>query len=573
MILKALYDYYNRLKAYGGSVAPLGFKEQEIHFLIVIDSEGNFLRVEDRRIDKKLAQKFQVIADSRSSGIKPYLFYDNMEYVFGVPKDENPKTAVKAAQKFNAFVQKCNEIHNKYPDCEDFAAVCAFYEKNENEKVPEDALWEEMNKKKGAVLSFLIQGNTEIVASAAELESETRLQGDDNDSDRLPICLVTGEAAEAVETTAAPMIPGSQATAKLVAFQVNSGYDSYGKSQGMNAPISKKAESAYTIALLRLLDKQSRNKFFIGNRTFLFWASSDNETSKAVEESVFALFGFTDDKNDDPNRRIETVRKTFQAIFSGEMPNKTDDRFYILGLAPNAARIAVVYWNETTVHDFAEMILRHFSDMEIIDGRKEQRPYYGLRHMMAAITLGGKASEVQPNLPEATMKSIMQGFPYPYTLFSSAIRRIRAEQGEAMQIARIAIIKAYLNRLNNNNQTIQVMLDKQNNNTGYACGRLFAVLEYSQKSANNINTIRERYMNSASATPAAVFPTLLNLSVHHVEKLDNDGKRNYIEKLKQDIIAMLPADGFPSHLDLQDQGRFFVGYYHQMQDLYTKKTE
>ena len=116
------------------------------------------------------------------------------------------------------------------------------------------------------------------------------------------------------------------------------------------------------------------------------------------------------------------------------------------------------------------------------------------------------------------------------------------------------------------------MLDKENTNLGYICGRLFAVLEYTQKSANNINTIRERYMNAASATPAAVFATLLNLNLHHVEKLENEGRKVFIETLKQEIVSLIPANGLQAHLDLQDQGRFFVGYYHQMQDFYTKKS-
>ena len=116
------------------------------------------------------------------------------------------------------------------------------------------------------------------------------------------------------------------------------------------------------------------------------------------------------------------------------------------------------------------------------------------------------------------------------------------------------------------------MLDKENDNQGYLCGRLFAVLDKIQEDANNISSIRERYMNAASATPAAVFATILNLSVHHSEKL-NEGRRIFFEKLKQEIIEKMPANGFPSHLDLQDQGRFFVGYYHQIQDFYTSKKE
>ena len=135
----------------------------------------------------------------------------------------------------------------------------------------------------------------------------------------------------------------------------------------------------------------------------------------------------------------------------------------------------------------------------------------------------------------------------------------------------MAIIKAYLNRINDNNKKIDTMLDKSNTNQGYLCGRLFAVLDKIQEDANGISSIRERYMNAASATPASVFATILNLSSHHMEKLANESRRIFYEKIKQEIIDKIPATGFPAHLDLQDQGRFFIGYYHQRQDFFTKK--
>ena len=388
------------------------------------------------------------------------------------------------------------------------------------------------------------------------------------------LCLVTGEKSNTVEVTTATMIPGSQATAKLVAFQVNSGYDSYGKSKGYNAPISEAAEFAYTTALNHLLRADSHNKFMVGSRTFLFWASSDSEASRESEDSLFALLGPADD--DDPNRRIKLVRDTFMSIYNGKLSVDEDDRFFILGLAPNSARIAVVYWNEMPLREFAGLISRHFSDMEIVDTRKEKQPYVGLRSILGSVTLGGKSSDATPNFPDAVVKSIFQGLPYPASLFQSCVRRIRAEQ--YVNITRAAIIKAYLNRQNNNNNNkkLEIMLDKENHNQGYLCGRLFAVLEKIQEDANGIHTIRERYMNAASATPAMVFATILNLSTHHLEKL-NGGGQVFYEKLKQEIISKLDANGFPANLDLQDQGRFFVGYYHQRQDFFiskeTKETE
>jgi CRISPR-associated protein Csd1 len=557
MILQALYDYYNRSK---GKFPAFGRELKEIGFLIVIDREGRFLRFEDRRKDKKQAQKFLVKKSvGRSSAPVANYLYDNSAYVFGYSEKGD------AAKYFDTFKKKVKEIYEAKPDNNDLKAVWQFYQEAPETiqaKMQQDPLWDDIVKnlnKKYSTFSFLISGDTQIIAEKDELLD---LLEDTQGSDER-ICLVSGERGNTVETTTATMIPGSQATAKLVAFQVKSGYDSYGKEKGANAPISEKAEFAYTTALNHLLAANSRNKFIVGNRTFLFWASKDDDASRQAEESIFSMFGFND-ADDDPDQRIEQVRKVFMSIYSGSLKTSLDDKFFILGLAPNSARIAVTYWAEIPLRDFAERIKRHFDDMEITGGTK---PYFGLRSMLCAVTLGGKSSDATPNLPEAIVKSIFQGLPYPYTLFAGCVRRIRAEQ--SIYTGRAAIIKAYLNRLNDNEQKINVMLDKENQNPGYLCGRLFAVLDKVQEDANNLHSIRERYMNSASATPAAVFATILNLSSHHSENL-NEGRKIYFEKLKQEIINKLPADGFPAHLDLQDQGRFFVGYYHQRQDFFTK---
>ena len=561
MILKALYDYYHR----SGDLPVLGMELKEIGFIIVIDKSGNFLRFEDRRIDKKSAQKFLVKKSvGRSSAPVANYLYDNGQYVFGYSDKGDMENMRKY---FEVFKAKVEEIYDVFSDNVALKAVYAFYRQDPSimvEIMQNDPLWTDIIKnlnKKYSIFSFLIEGDTEIVASKREL---INLEYDDNEIVGRP-CLVIGKYSKTVEVTTATMIPGSQATAKLVAFQVNSGYDSYGKSKGYNAPISEEAEFAYTTALNHLLRSDSHNKFMIGSRTFLFWASSNSDASKASEDSLFALFGRTED--DDPNKRIELVRHTFMSIFSGDLPANKDDRFFILGLAPNSARIAVVYWNELPLREFAALISKHFTDMEIADTRKEKKPYMSLYSILGSVTLGGKSSDATPNLPDAVVKSVFQGLPYPFSLFQACIRRIRAEQ--SINITRAAIIKAYLNRLNdNNNKKLDIMLDKENQNQGYLCGRLFAVLDKIQEDANGIHSIRERYMNSASATPAMVFATILNLSTHHLEKL-NGGGQIFYERLKQEIISKLDANGFPAHLDLQDQGRFFVGYYHQRQTLFS----
>lgn len=582
MILKALYDYYHR----SGNLAPAGFEEKEIDFSIVIGEDGHFLRVEDNRINKNTSRKFLVVKGSRASAPKPYLFYDNMEYVLNYTKFHEPlseqdstnpkkvaekeKKMAKAQKKHDLFMQQCQSLSDKYPANKGFKAVTRFYATGGIAQVEQEPLWEDMKKTVGANVSFLLQGQTQIMAEAQELANEVENSGDDADHASLSRCLITGEKAATVTTTTSTMIPGSQATAKLVAFQINSGYDSYGKSKGNNAPISQDAEACYTTALNTMLSKNSHNKFFIGTRTFLFWASSNSEASQAAEEGIYSLLGYVDKDTDDPNRRIDQVRQAFTSIYSGVLPSTPDDKFYFLGLAPNVARIAVVYWDESTLKNFAARILTHFADMDIVDGRKDKKPYRGLFQIVTSISLQGQVSNVPPNLPEAIIKSIVQGIPYPFTLLAACMTRIRAEQD--VRITCAAIIKAYLNRLkNDNHQKIKVMLDKENMNQGYLCGRLFATLEYLQeRSSNGLNSIRSRYMNAASATPSAVFSTIMNLSVHHAEKLD---KRSQIffDQLKSEIVDKISSEGFPTHLSLQDQGRFMVGYYQQRQDFYTKK--
>lgn len=569
MILKALYDYYQRS---GEEVAPLGLEYKQIGFIIVLDKDGHFLRFEDRRLDKKSAQQFLVMKSvGRSSAPVANYLYDNSQYVFGY-SDKGDLDSMR--KYFDTFKSKVAEIYGMYSENKAIQAVYAFYQQEPSamvEAMQQDALWDDIAKnlnKKYSTFSFLIDGDTEIVASKRDLMNlatpEDTVEG--------KLCLVTGKHSKTVEVTTATMIPGSQATAKLVAFQVNSGYDSYGKTKGNNAPISEDAEFAYTTALNHMLRPDSHNKFMVGNRTFLFWASSASQAAKESEDSLFALLGRPETDDDDPNRRIELVRSTFMAIYNGKLSADKDDTFYILGLAPNSARIAVVYWSEMPLRDFAGVISRHFEDMEMVDIRKEKKPYVGLHSILGSVTLGGKSSDAIPNMPDAVVKSIFQGLPYPISLFQACLRRVRAEQ--SINVVRAAIMKAYLNRLNDNNhKNIESMLDKENNNQGYLCGRLFAVLENLQYAANKQDSIRSSYMNAASSTPAAVFSTILKLSNSHYGKLskENKGLAVFFDNQKKEIMAMI--QDFPTTLDLGDQGRFFLGYYHQKCYRENKETE
>lgn len=592
MILKALYDYYNRNSK---QLAPLYLSYELFDFAIVIDNNGNFLRIEDlRNNDGDSLIVLTIRPEERTSGSVPHFLGDNGSYVLGlknvkIKEDFNYEKEYKSNSKnHKSFVSNTNDLYDNNPHNDLIKAIKKFYDKgdlcNLYKKLHNTPIWKSLVSCLDRNITFRLNGSLYLAAGYSSLFDKVISLKLNNSEEK--ICLITGEKGIPVKNTYSTFILGSKSNAKLVSFQERSGYDSYGKKSCLNSPISEEAEFKYTTALLNLLKKGSHNKFVIGNntnnriRTFVFWASSNSKASKASEDSLFALLGRDETENDDPNKRIELVRNTFLSIYNGKLTANKDDKFFILGLAPNSARIAVVYWNEIPLKEFAGLISKHFKDMEIIDSRKDKKPYVGLHSILGSVTLGGKSSDVTPNLPDAVVKSVFQGTPYPFSLFQSCIRRIRSEVSlvkngrkiDPVNIVRAAIIKAYLNRINNenNNLKINIMLDKENQNQGYLCGRLFAVLDKIQEEANGIHSIRERYMNSASSTPSTVFATILNLSTHHQEKLSIGGQIKF-EKLKQEIISKLEADGFPSHLNLQDQGRFFVGYYHQRQDFFIGK--
>lgn len=581
MILKALYDYYNRC---GNEIAPIGMAYVNFYYSIVINQKGDFIRLEALGDDDGLPL-LVFRPEERTQAPVPHCMGDNGSYLLGL-KDINPKKNFDYSKelksnlgKFESFKEDVEAIYKSLPHNGYAIAVHNFYSKLNTkviDSIRREGNWENFCKFLSKNITFSIDGKAGFAATDSEI-IKVKLKNKINDN-KEEICLITGNKQRPVSTTYSTFIIGGKSNAKLVSFQTSSGYDSYGKRMGLNAPISEEAEFKYTTALLKLLAKGSRNKFKVGNRTFVFWASAKNDIAEQSENAVFELLGYSEKEEDDPNAKIEQVRKVFTSIYSGNLNTKLEDRFYILGLAPNSARIAVVYCSETSLRDFAAMILRHFNDMDIIDTRPKKLPYKGVKGMLREtlrLTPGAKINDadVTPNLPEAVVKSVFQGTPYPYPLFTACINRIRAEKGNEVRTGRIAILKAFLNRINDDNKKISTMLDKENINQAYLCGRLFAVLEKAQEDALKVNTIRERYMNAASSTPAAVFATILNLSSHHMEKFESSGLKVHYEKLKQEIISKISADGFPTHLDLQDQGRFFVGYYHQRQDFFTKKGE
>ncbi len=504
------------------------------------------------------------------------MFLDELS---GIEESEESKQLIINLKDFRKAIKDSQKQHSTFLDSlhilpEIVQAVPAiqaiqnFYNSDEYKRVFDLENWMDCAAINSANLTFQIEGNSTLVLSEAairEYQSEMSLLPESPDSEKA-LCLVTGKYDYIERIHSATPLRGGQATGKLVGFQKNSGFDSYGKDQAFNAPVGRKAQMAYTTAL-NTLAKNDANRTFLGDTTILFWSDKDN----SLEQNM-GLF-FTKSK-DDPDANVRAVKQLYESIRSGKLSTAENERFFVLGLAPNAARISVRYWITGTVKEFAQHIIQHFDDLEIIKSSKDVE-FFSLSSMLSHTVLDYKLSNVAPNLAGQVTEAVLKGMPYPQSLLYATIRRIRAERH--ITRTRAAIIKACIIRFNRfhhkNEEEITVSLDKTNSNPAYLLGRLFSVLERIQQNAQGIETIRERYYGAFSSTPVTVYPQLMKLKNHHLAKLENTGIRIFYENLIGEIIDGLDGSGvIPRQFSLDEQGRFAVGYYHQRQDLFRKKS-
>ncbi len=576
MILQALVDYYRRMAEENRSeLASEGFEKKAIPFVIVLDKNGNFVGLDDTREGegkKKVARAFTVPkAVKKTSGIAANLLWDTPAYVVGRPKPDPKKDAAKlekrAREQFQSFVSRIRELADTCQD-EGVAAVLHFLDAGCFDPLFSHPAWKEIEET-GANLSFRLNTDTCLVCQRpAVLSVASGCSPVENSSESRQTCLVSGQPDEPARLhTAIKGVWGAQTSgANIVSFNLDA-FRSFGKAQGLNAPVGKQAEFAYTTALNEMLAKNSRHKLLVGDATTVFWAERKNDL-----EDVFAdIFG--EPAKENPEQATKAIRILYEAPKAGAPPLTEDyTPFYVLGLAPNAARIAVRFWHAGTVAETARHILQHFDDCAMTHGPK-QPGHLSLFRLLVSTATQGKPENIPPSLGGEFMKAILSGTPYPQTLLSAAIRRCRAER--EITYPRAALIKAVLARAarfyqQQPEKEVDMALDPGNDNIGYRLGRLFAVLEKIQEEASpGINaTIRDRFYGAASGTPVAAFPHLMKLKNHHLAKLENRGRAVNLEKIITEIMGGI--DDFPTHLSLQDQGRFAVGYYHQRQDFFTK---
>lgn len=552
MILQALKEYYDRKAADPDSgIAPLGWERKEIPFLIMLTEDGSFVRVEDTQefVGKKKRAKVFLVPQSvkRSSGVAANLLWDNVEYVTGVVCKGKPG---RVAAQHADFLSRLASLSG----CATVDSVLAFLKSSGfRERLAGQAAWKEAVEG-CAFVSFQIAGHDTPVFRETDVITRINATADGSMTDG--ICLVSGKRDAIAELH--PAIKGVYGTnttgGNIVSFNFPAA-SSFGKSQGMNAPIGKQAAFQYTTALNVLLGKDSQQKMQVGDATTVFWASE-----KCPLEDEFAdIFG--EPQKDNPDRGVDAVERLLSSVRTGAFVHDGGEvRFYVLGLSPNAARISVRFWHEGTVAEMERRFAEWFESLRIAR-EPNDKEHLSLWRLLVAIAPLGKSENIPPNLAGAVMRSILDGTQLPASLLPAALVRIKAER--AVTYARAKFIKAFLIR--NKKRNITMSLDKNNQDVGYRLGRLFAVLEKIQLAANpGINaTIRDKFYAAASATPAAVFGNLMRLSGHHLSKLDSDkkGLRVWFEKQIEEIMS--EVNNFPAHLSLEEQGMFAIGYYHQ----------
>ena len=611
MILQALSDYYRR-KCDDPDPAqhlPLfGLEQKEIPFILDITAEGELLQLRDTRElqgKKKVGRFFKVpMGIKKTSGVAANLLWDNAEYVLGVPDtkklEENKKRGKEGEyrerlQQMQAmFVAKIQALSATALQDTGIIAVLKFLQSAHTERLECQPGWGDVLAT-NPVLSFRLHGDLDLVCQRpAVMQAALNTAGQDDAPQAM--CLVTGEHAPVERLhTAIKGVWGAQTSgANIVSFNARA-FESYGKTerQGENAPVSRAAAFAYTTALNHLLRQDSPQRVQVGDASTVFWAERETE----FETLPADIFG--DPPKDDPDAGTRAVQTLLQAVHSGKWGQSDETlRFYVLGLAPNAARISIRFFHCVTLGELGQRIAQHFEDLALVRGPHDAQ-YPSLKRLLQTVCLAtskqpfGDMDRLPPNLGGAIVDAIFAGenAPYPAMWLNAAVGRCRAEQAKKTQqgaqaqnvpYARAAAIKACLNRqIRRANlsapphlleKEFLPMLDLSNTHPAYRLGRLFAVLEKIQEEASpGLNaTIRDRYYGAASSTPVAVFTTLLRLKNAHLKKL-SAGRTAQFEKLLGEVLG--PVSEFPKHLPLPDQGRFALGYYHQRQDFFSKKTD
>lgn len=595
MLISALCDYYDILSK-SGKVLPDGYSNVKIHYLVGLTQEGEIAEIIDyceeislsasKGKTKKLSQPRTLVMPKRTekSCVDSNIIEHRPLYLFGLNFEKEGLTEKdrtdKAKKSHEDFVRKQLAFLDGL-DTPLINAYRRFVEAWTPEAETENPHLLALGKAYGASgFAFCLAGRPQLLLHdepAVKNAWEAALQAEEGSDGVCSQCAITGESAPiAMIHDKIKGVPGGLATGNALICFKGEAMESYGKTQSLNSNISEKAMKKYTEALNYLLSDRSR-RVILDDVVLLHWAISEDELyDKIVSAGVFDGFGDDDDKMGDKETNdllVSILKSAQEAAVSGKLldvseqidPNVT---FYMVGLKPNSARLAVEFIYRSRFGALLQNIAQHQEDLKMSEDGK----IIPLWRIKKELTIpNSKNDAINPSLLSSLLEAIFNGYRYPEGLLATVIRRIKSDSNDEknsyikLNPLRVSIIKAYLNRksrLLGQKEEISLALDKENKTPAYLCGRLFAVLEKLQQDAsgNNLNrTIKDAYFASACSTPAIVFPKLLRLAQHHISKAESGGYWNY---MIGEITASLDGT-FPQSLTLDDQGKFILGYYHQ----------
>ena len=571
-ILASLVRAYARM---GPDAPAYGYSTEKIGFMISLNDDGTLAcpPIDLRQGEgKKKTARMMIVPQpaKRASGISPNFLWDKTAYTLGVTASEGKRTAeehVKFLEVHEEALQNSDDAGMK--------ALLLFLRTWTPDDFPRLG-WPDDMKDQNVVFALESDRRANICIHdrpAAKALWANRLASRDS---KTAACLVTGERGPVARLH--PAIKGvwdaQSSGASIVSFNAPA-YESYGHEQGDNAPVSAAAAFAYTTALNRFLEKDSRHRIQIGDASTVFWADTSNAESATEAESIFACM-----LNIDESSEAKKVGAILEKVRQGRSPAsflpdlEPGVRFHVLGLAPNAARLSIRFYIEDNFGAIAIHFLEHVARLHIEPPPKDENVSLW-RYLIEMATLR-KSENIQPNLAGEFLRAILTGTSYPRNLLAVLLMRLRSDKD--VNALRVSLLKAILIKNHSLDfKEVPVSLDQNQKDPGYLLGRLFAAYEYVQTQAlgGNVNaTIRDQYYGTASATPRAVFPALQRKATHHLSRLrkDKPGLAVNLDRSIGEIFELADANRFfAPTLSAQRQALFAIGYYHQRNDFYRPK--
>ncbi len=578
MILQALVHYYEMLLE-RGEIVDQGWANVGVTFVLCLNERGELEQVIDARVETDFGKKKRLVPQKmvlpapvkRSSGIKSNFLCDNATYMLGADIKGKPEHSVKC-------FSSCAELHRKIladvesPEAE---AIRRFFDSWQPENAAEHPcivpVWKELVN--GGNLVFMVNGR--YVHEIPEIKRVWRRFSSENKEGANIICLVTGEEAPIARLH--PIIKGlanaQSSGASLVSFNAPA-FCSFQREQGFNAPTSEYAAFAYTTVLNRLLaDKE--HVFRLGDDlTIVFWAENADDAYRSFYGSCLS--------DESPTYSSDEIRSMIKGLASGKSVQFNEENldpeqpFYILGLSPNAARVSVRFFLRNSFGEFIRNMDEHQERLKIVKSEFDTNQTISLwRLLNETVNQNSKNKSPSPELAGEVLKAVLMNTRYPSTLLNSITLRIRADR--KINRVRAAAIKAfYLKNPNKDvpKEVLTVSLNESSTNIPYALGQLFSVYEQIQQAANpKLNaTIKDKYFNSASATPAVVFAILGNLASKHLHVIKRE-KPGLAAMFEHQIgeLSLIIGESFPPRMNLPQQGAFQLGYYHRNVERYIKK--